>query len=193
MTAVRAGVGAVADRVVALLEERPPTLGAGRLLCIDGPAGSGKTTLAAAVARRTGAAVLAVDDLLEGWAGLPAVHEQVRAVLGALAREETARWQPWDWARDRRGPHRSLAPGPLVVLEGVGAGQRSWAALTTVLAWVEAPPDTRWRRALARDGEALREHWDRWRRAEERLFAEQDTRARADLLVTTTDLEEDDR
>ncbi len=30
---------------------RPPTLGVGRLVCVDGPAGSGKTTLAAALRR----------------------------------------------------------------------------------------------------------------------------------------------
>lgn len=193
MTASAARTGAAADRLVALLAQRPPTLGAGQLLCIDGPAGSGKTTLAEAVAERTGAPVLPVDDLLEGWTGLSSVHEQVSGVLDPLARGETAHWRPWDWAQDRRGTPRSLAPVPLVVLEGVGAGQRSWQPLTTVLAWVEAPAGTRLRRALARDGEGLREHWDRWRCAEERLFAEQDTRARADLVVTTTEPEEDDR
>ena len=40
----------VAGVVVDLALRRPPTLGDGRLVCIDGPAGSGKTTLAAEVA-----------------------------------------------------------------------------------------------------------------------------------------------
>lgn len=193
MTAAAAWSTAAADRLVQLLEERPPTLGPGRLLCIDGPAGSGKSTLAAAVAAGTGAPVLAVDDLLDGWSGLPRVHHHVSAVLEALAQGEMARWRSWDWAHDRRGTEHTLLPCPLLVVEGVGAGQRPWASLTTVLAWVEAPPDERLRRALARDGDGLREHWLRWRRAEERLFAENSTRARADLVVTTTDPEEDDR
>ena len=37
---------------------RPATLGAGRLVCVDGPAGSGKTTLGAALAERTGAQLI---------------------------------------------------------------------------------------------------------------------------------------
>jgi energy-coupling factor transporter ATP-binding protein EcfA2 len=40
-----------ADRIVHLTLSSPPTLGAGRLVCVDGPAGSGKTTLAAELAR----------------------------------------------------------------------------------------------------------------------------------------------
>ena len=46
---------AAATRVVQHTLARPPTLGAGRLVCVDGPAGSGKTSLADAVARRTDA------------------------------------------------------------------------------------------------------------------------------------------
>ena len=61
-----------ADRVVALALARPPTLGDGRLVCVDGPAGSGKTTLAAGIAARTGAPVLHMDDLYPGWSGLRA-------------------------------------------------------------------------------------------------------------------------
>ena len=51
----------VVDRVLAA----PPTLGPGRLVCIDGPAGSGKTTLAGAVAAAAPEAyVVHCDELL---------------------------------------------------------------------------------------------------------------------------------
>ena len=39
-----------AAEVLSLARSRPPTLGSGRLICVDGPAGSGKTTLAEEVA-----------------------------------------------------------------------------------------------------------------------------------------------
>ena len=71
------------------------------------------------------------------------------------------------------------------MLEGVGAGNRAWADLVTTLVWVEAPAEIRGARALARDGDGLLEHWAAWTHDEERLFREQDTRARADLVVDT--------
>ncbi len=53
----------VLDRVLT----GPSTLGPGRLVCIDGPAGSGKTTLAAAVeSAAPDAYVVHSDELLEG-------------------------------------------------------------------------------------------------------------------------------
>ena len=49
------------DAVLALLAARPATLGEGRWLSLDGPAGSGKTTLAATVTQRVpGARVVAM-------------------------------------------------------------------------------------------------------------------------------------
>ena len=58
---------AVADEVADRVMAAPPTLGDGRLVCVDGPAGSGKTTLAAALADVVpGAHVIHCDELLHG-------------------------------------------------------------------------------------------------------------------------------
>ena len=53
----------------------PARLGPVRLVCIDGPAGSGKTTTAAALVaslqeHRRAVEVVHLDDLYEGWSGL---------------------------------------------------------------------------------------------------------------------------
>ncbi|RNM11053.1 4-amino-4-deoxy-L-arabinose transferase [Nocardioides pocheonensis] len=174
-----------AAEVLALARSRPPTLGAGRLVAVDGPAGSGKTTLAAEVGSLAGAPVLHLDDLYPGWGGLPEVDPMVLGVLEPLAAGRRGRYRRYDWCAGAYAEAREVEPVPLLVLEGVGAGNRAWAPLITTLVWVEAAPDLRQARALARDGDALRDHWDAWTRDEARLFAEQDTRARADLVVRT--------
>lgn len=173
-----------AAQVVEELVGRGPTLGRGRLLCVDGPAGSGKTTLAAAVAERVeGAVVVHMDDLFQGWGGLPWADQQHQRLLRPLAEGRAGHWTRWDWHADRWAETHRVEPVPLLVLEGVGAGASSHADLQTLLVWVEAPRELRRERGLARDGDAFAPHWERWAADEERLFAHELTRERADLLV----------
>lgn len=178
---LEADLAEVSARVHALADERGPSLGSSRLVCIDGPSGSGKTVLA----ERIGAPVVHTDDLLEGWTGLPTLDRQVLALLAPLAHDLPARWRRWDWTTSARAEEHCLAPAPLLVLEGVGAGQRAWADRTAVLVWVETEPRTGLARATARDGEAIRPHLEWWQREERRLFARDGTRARADLVLQT--------
>lgn len=173
------------DEVLAHLDSRPPTLGQGRLLCVDGPAGSGKTTLAGVVAERTGAPVVHMDDLFPGWDGMRGAQPHVLRLLRPLAAGETGYYRRYDWfARQYLETHH-IDPRPLLVLEGVGAGSVLWAEHITTLVWVEADRDERLRRGLARDGDAAGEHWAKWMREEDDLFAGERTRSRADVVVRT--------
>lgn len=179
----------VARLVLDLATSSPPSLGgAGRLVCIDGPAGSGKTTLAAAVAAASEVPtrVVHLDDLYVGWAGLPGVPDQLEQLLSRLHRDAVSSYQRYDWEAGAPAEDVSVEPVPLLVLEGVGAGTARISALTTVLVWVEAPADLRLRRGLDRDGDGLAEHWEAWAEAEEHHFERQGTRGRADVLVDGT-------
>ena len=175
----------------------PTTLGRGRLLCIDGPAGSGKTTLAAAVldavpdpvTRR----VVHLDDVYPGWTGLVAGIERVaRLLVAPLARNEPGGYRRYDWVTETEAEWHDVPPVDLLVLEGVGAGALDFARHITTLVWVDAPRDVRLGRGVARDielygpadaGEELRGRWLRWMADEDALLAEHRTRARADLEV----------
>ena len=177
-----------ADRASAVLahaEARPARLGTGRLICIDGPAGSGKTTLAGQVADMSGAPIVRMDDLYPGWEGLFAVEPEVLGLLRPLSEDRTGSYRRFDWAAGAYAETHLVEPVPLLVLEGVGSGNRAWRHLVTTLVWVEAPDDLRLARGLARDGDGYREHWRRWMDDEARLFAEEETRTRADLVFDT--------
>ncbi len=176
-----------AELLLELAESRPPTLGSGRLLCVDGPAGSGKTTLAAAVASlRPDTAVIHMDDLYDGWGGLPRLGDQLEALLRPLARDRPGCYRRYDWHAGRYAETLTVPPGPLLVLEGVGSGSRTHADLTTALAWVSAPADLRLRRGLERDGAALADRWRQWMADETAHFDLDGTRGRAHLLVDGT-------
>ncbi|MEP9364836.1 4-amino-4-deoxy-L-arabinose transferase [Nocardioides sp. CN2-186] len=169
--------------VLALLQDRPPTLGAGRLLCIDGPSGSGKTTLAAAVSALAPASrVVHMDELYDGWAGLPGVGTQLSTLLNPLASGEPGTYRRYDWHLGSFTETVTVESGPLLVVEGVGSWAPELAGLVTALVWVEAELDVRKARGLARDGEAFAPYWDAWARAEDEHFARCSTREHADLV-----------
>jgi hypothetical protein len=174
-----------ADLVLAHARTAPARLGSGRLICIDGPAGSGKTTLAERVHRLGGAPVLRMDDLYPGWDGLFDVDSHVLGILEPLSRDLPGRYRRYDWTAGEYGESHRVEPVPLLVLEGVGSGNQAWSGLVSTLVWVEAPADVRLSRGVARDGEGERAHLVAWAQDEDRLFATQGTRARADLVFET--------
>jgi cytidylate kinase len=161
----------VVNDVLALLADR-------RFICIDGPAGSGKSTLAESL----GAPVVHLDDLYEGWTGLEAGLRSAQAMLDAFGAGEPAGYRRYDWLRDEYAEWVEVPPSELLVIEGCGAGSLKADAL---LVWIEASPEECLRRGLARDGEAMRDHWLRWQATEAELFARDRTHERAELSLTT--------
>jgi cytidylate kinase len=178
----------VAAEVVERVIAQPPTLGEGRMVCVDGPAGSGKTTLAAAIAELVpDAQVVHCDEMLQGWRGLPGLAASVERLVEPMAAGGAGSWRRWDWAADDWAERHAVHPGGLLVLEGVGCWSPSIASSVGCLVWVEADTDLRLARGMARDGEQMRPQWLQWRIDEDELFARLGTRASADLVVTTDD------
>jgi uridine kinase len=171
-----------------------PTLGEARLLALDGRAGAGKSSLAheltgEIVRLEKTLAVVRLDDLYDGWDGLNSAlaDRVVEQILEPLAAGRSARWQSYDWESGSFDGWHELLPPDVLLLEGCGAGDRRYAAYCTLLVWVEADPDARLARALARDGDTLRRHWAAWTRSEDRHFTLNDTRARADVEFVSAD------
>lgn len=173
-----------AERVLELARSRLPTLGEGRLVCVDGPAGSGKTTLGAEIASLAGgAAVVHMDDLFEGWRGLARVDEQLQTLLRPLTEGFSGTYRRWDWPGNAWAETVLVPPASLLVVEGVGSGSAAHAELITVLAWVEVPFGLRMVRGLQRDGAGVTDHWRQWAEDEQALFERERTRERADVVV----------
>jgi uridine kinase len=156
------------------------------VVLIDGGSGSGKTTLATALVAGYPAAVTLVrlDDIYPGWDGLESASLQLHdELLLPLSRGQAGRWRRWDWTADAPAEWHDVEPGLPLIVEGCGALSRANRALATVAIWVELDDASRKRRALDRDGDAYRPHWDRWA-AQERRFAEREHPVDlADLVV----------
>ena len=167
-----------------------PTAGGGpassgtRLVVVDGPAGSGKTTLAAQLGEALPAQVLHMDDLYEGWRGLePAWDRLATWVLGPLGTGRPGRYRRYDWDLDRFAEWHDVPVAPFLVVEGCGAARREADAVAALRVWVEAPDALRLQRGLERDGADQRDHWVAWMAAEREHYARNATRERADVLL----------
>jgi hypothetical protein len=171
------GFDALAARVLAA----PPRCGRTRLVCVDGPSAAGKTDLAARLAAALGdPPVVHMDDLYDGWDGLAEGVRRLRALVEALA-DGPARYHRYDWALGEYRDEVDLGRPPVLVVEGVGAGAVAAAAVLTI--WLETPEIVRYRRGMARDGEAYRPFWDRWAAQERAHYATVPTRDLADVVV----------
>ncbi|HUA10737.1 MAG TPA: hypothetical protein VMA83_01885 [Solirubrobacteraceae bacterium] len=172
------------DRLLAAVRAAPPSAGESAVVAIDGRAGAGKSTLAARLARELAVPVVEMDALYGGWDGLQRGSELlVDAVLAPLAESGRAAVPRYDWIAESWGEPTELSRPPLVIVEGVGAGAPRAAAYTALLVWLELGAAERRRRAIARDGRALAEHWEMWARQEERYLAAADTPSRAGLAL----------
>ena len=192
------------DDLIARIEASEHTVGGVRLVCIDGPAGSGKTTLAADLAASLvpthgDVPVVHGDDLYEGWDVVAGETDVVRAFRRLDAR--VVRWlvDPWcrgrdgghpvyDWAARAWGPARSVpASASVVVLEGVGLAGDLLRRHAAVTVWVDADPAQRRRRVEQRDGAEVATHLDDWDDRERAWYASDGTRSACDVQLTTTD------
>jgi uridine kinase len=173
-------VAALAARVRAA----GPRLGGTRLVCVDGPAGSGKTTLAGRLAAALDAPVVHMDDLYAGWTLTGAFARLAAGVLRPLAGGGPGAYHRYDWAAGRFcGTPTTVPAADVLVVEGCGSCPRAADAWAALRVWVEAPPEVRLARGLARDGQGTAAEWRRWQATEAAAFAAEGTRERADVRV----------
>ena len=173
------------------------TQGATRVVAIDGAGGSGKTTLADAVAGHlNGAVIVHVDDfyrpmpdrereLLGPEQGYHRYFDWERLrdqVLVPLRDDQAARYQLYDWTTGQLGAWREIACGTVVIVEGVYAARPELARYYHFTVYVDTPRGVCLQRVRAR-GENPEEWIRRWRAAEDYYLHTTWPQTRAKLLV----------
>lgn len=201
-----------AAAIVAEARSRMRARRAGRpfLIAVDGPSGTGKSTVAASVAHELDAAIVPSDDFFaagitdSGWAALDAAGRAAAAIdwrrlrrdaLEPLLAGTVAAWHPFDFASGTRSdgtyPMAAeavvLAPRDVIVVEGAYSCRPELADLIDIAVLVVASPAERYRRIAARETD---QEWTaawhaRWDAAEACYFTSIRPAESFDLVVRT--------
>ncbi|MEM8826497.1 MAG: hypothetical protein AAGD40_06180 [Pseudomonadota bacterium] len=155
-------------------------------VAIDGRSGAGKSSVAEAVARQTGATLLHVDDFFDGGT---AVHYSLslerlvdicidrvslRRVVKSLKSGQNTSFSPFDWKAfdgSRVQEQIGLRASKLLIVEGVYSFHPQVRDLIDIAALVVVADEERIKRLIQREGEIS--DWERqWLRAEDWYFSQ---------------------
>ncbi len=160
-----------------------------RIIAIDGPAGAGKTTLAARIAGNFAEipiSIIHMDDLYAGWenALTPSLTRTLEQNIARPASQgKGIEYRKFDWLSNSFGEFIRIAPPSLLILEGVGSGQREIRKYLDQLIWIEIESETGLNRVLQRDGDYLETEMRIWQMREAEHFERDNTRDCATIRI----------
>jgi len=170
------------------------------VLAIDGPCGSGKTTLADLLADMYGCGVVRMDDFF-----LPAalrtaerldtpggnIHaERFLDEAGPCLREKKGfSYRAFDCKKQAMGAERTVKDHPLTVVEGSYSLRRDFRPLYDLTVFLTLSPEEQRARLLRRNGPAAAIFFDRWIPLENMYFAAEQPEKYCDFLFGPGDFE----
>ena len=161
------------------------------LIAIDGRAGAGKTTLAAQfydeLSPKQSIAVIHMDDLYPGWEGAlgQALTSTLEKIVKAHQTHSTLEYESFNWNLMRFDTLKLLTPVDVLILEGVGAGQKIVRDAGAILYWIDVDPEIGIQRVLKRDGNHIAEQMKKWRIDQETHFMLDKTRENAQHILSS--------
>ena len=170
------------------------------VLALDGRCGSGKTTMAAALAEQfPDSIVLHTDDFylppadrVPGWEQTPCANMDFARLrdegLAPARAGKPVRYRAYSCREGAYLPVQQLAAQPLVILEGSYSHHPILAGFYDLKVFVTCSKEEQARRLQAREGERYENFVRRWIPLEVAYFAQCRIEALADLLWDTTNL-----
>jgi uridine kinase len=161
------------------------------LLAIDGPAGAGKTTLAAKLEAEYSAhasvRTIHMDDLYNGWEN--ALGEDLTKVLESITSAHLAGHgfviKKFNWHLMHFDREEQIAPTDYLILEGVGAAQAVVRKTGATTYWLDIDAETGLQRVLARDGAHIELEMRQWQIQQSIHFAADKTRENCEFKLTS--------
>lgn len=170
------------------------------VVALDGRCGSGKTTLAAALAQQFPACnLMHMDDFYlppaercPGWERLPCANMDLERLLqetlAPVAAGKPALYRAYSCRAGAYLPEKQLSPQPLVILEGSYAHHPMLCGCETLRVFITCSKAEQTRRLRQREGERYAAFAERWIPLEEGYFTAYSIPQCADAVLDTSEI-----
>jgi uridine kinase len=157
------------------------------VITIDGPAGSGKTTLAKDLSLSLDSCYsIHMDDLYEGWDSTLNLKltAKLKTILSCVKNENRINFLPFNWLESGFASEVDLPAPKYLIIEGVGSGQSAIRDFISLSLWIEVPTDLGLERVIKRDGPSVAEFMPAFIVAQNIHFEKEATKKSADYRLS---------
>jgi uridine kinase len=158
-----------------------------KIVVIDGPAGSGKTTLAKSLSRLfENCPIIHMDEIYEGWENAllqKTSNDLTDWIINPLLASKTIEFIKYDWNLEKRIEKVVINLPKVLIIEGVGSSSFEISQHACLKLWIEVNKDTGINRVLTRDGQQIQEQMKKWQFQESKFFIENNSRENSDIWI----------
>jgi len=158
-----------------------------KIVVIDGPAGSGKTTLAKSLSGLLeNCPIIHMDEIYEGWENAlspKTSQDLVEWIINPLLEDKSIEYLKYDWHLEQRIEKVVINNSKVMIIEGVGASVSEISKHACLKLWIEVNEETGINRVLTRDGLQIQEQMKKWQTQESKFFIENNSKENSDIWI----------
>ena len=175
------------SELVDKVNESSKKCGQTKIIVIDGPAGSGKTTLAKSLSGLLeNCPIIHMDEIYEGWENAlspKTFKDLVEWIINPLLENNSIEYIKYDWNLDQRIEKIVINNSKVIIIEGVGSSSFEISKHASLKLWIEVNKETGINRVLTRDGQQIQEQMKKWQSQESKFFIENNSKENSDIWI----------
>ena len=175
------------SELVDKVNESSKKCGQTKIIVIDGPAGSGKTTLAKSLSGLLEyCPIIHMDEIYEGWENAlspKTFKDLVEWIINPLLENNSIEYIKYDWNLEQRIEKVVINNSKVVTIEGVGSSSFEISKHASLKLWIEVNKETGINRVLTRDGLQIQEQMKTWQSQESKFFIENNSKENSDIWI----------
>jgi uridine kinase len=175
------------SELVDKINESSKKCGQTKIIVIDGPAGSGKTTLGKSLSGLLkNCPIIHMDEIYAGWENAlspKTSQDLVEWVINPLLESRSIEFVKYDWYLEKRIEKVVINLPKVLIIEGVGSSSFEISKHASLKLWIEVNKETGINRVLTRDGQQIQEQMKKWQSQESKFFIENNSKENSDIWI----------